>query len=260
MEICLIAPTGLLERYCKDSSVQMCLAHKVLSDFDYAAFYAAQAMNGQIVILDNSLWELGAAMSTEDLFEACDIVRPTELIVPDMFGKSDETIETTEKFIDAIGLDCSWGRNLVVPHGQDRQDWIKCFDYFSSQDYAHVIGLPKVLDDIWEPGGRIGCLAFLEATGRIKPDKLYHALGIRNDPIELLMLSKFKWLRSLDTALPIHAGIQGIQFDSQYGLSRRRPKRPEKYFDIEWRHVNQFESIINTNVALTLAWARGEWE
>ncbi len=260
MEICLIAPANLLGRYCQNSNIQMCLAHRVLEeDDDYVTFYERQSQDGQIVIMDNSLWELGEAMCLEDLMYAVSIIQPQELIIPDMFGKSDETIDMTEKFLDEIGSVRRWERNFVVPHGKDRQDWIKCFDYFSDQFYAHVIGLPKVLDDIWEPGGRIGCLSFLEATGRIRTDKIYHALGIRNDPIELLMLSKFKWLRSLDTALPIHAGIQGIQFDSQFGLSRRRPKRPEKYFDTEWRHVNQFESIIQVNVDLTLAWAKGEW-
>lgn len=259
MEICLIAPTDLLSRYCQDSNIQMCLAHRVLDDDDYGTFYNHHAQDGQTVIMDNSLWELGKAMCLEDLMRAVAIVQPQELIIPDMFGKSDETIAMTEKFVGAVGLDRPWKRNFVVPHGQDRQDWIKCFDYFNNKGYAHVIGLPKVLDDIWEPGGRIGCLAFLEATYRIRADKIYHALGIRHDPIELLLLAQFKWLRSLDTALPIHAGIQGIQFDSQFGLSRRRPKRPEKYFETKWCHVNQFSTIIDVNIRLTQKWAKGDW-
>ncbi len=262
MEVCLIAPTDLLETFCTGRKVQMCLAHRVLEDEDYRDFYREQAeKKGITVIMDNSMWELGMPMELENLYEACALIDPLELILPDAFGSSDDTIMMTEQFLGSANVHngLPWSYNFVVPHGKDREDWIKCFDYFNNQEYAHVIGIPKILDDMWLPGGRLGALMFLERTGRIKQDREYHCLGIRTDPIEILLLSQFSWIRSLDTALPLHAGIRGIQFDADFGLSRKRPKRPDKYFDITMKDIHQYRAIINRNIDLTLKWSRGEY-
>lgn len=267
MDIALISPTSILKNFCLTSKVQMCLAHRILSeDSEYIEFYRKQSDNGATVILDNSLWELGDAMTIDKLIEAAKLVKPTELIVPDVFRDGPATLKRFNNFTFqamAAGFDgpCSeeypWQKNFVVVHGKDRQEWLECFDALNENHLAHTIGLPKVLDDIWNPGGRIGCVSFLEATGRVSPEKRYHCLGIWDDPIEVLCLSRHKWIRSLDTALPIHAGMHGIRFDGMLGLSRRRPRRPHIYFDVSAEDLEPRLMDIQHNVLLLQEWANG---
>lgn len=266
MHIALITPTSLLDRLCLTGKVQMCLAHRVIEDETYATFYRNASDAGSLVMMDNSLWELGEAMMLTDLMPALEAVRPDELIVPDVFRDGPATQKAFTDFTMqavAAGFDgpCSeeypWQRNAVVVHGQDRQEWIECLDFFNDQDNAHTLCLPKVLDEIWQPGGRLGCVTFLEATGRVRADKRYHCLGIWTDPIEVLLLSRHKWIRSLDTALPIHAGMRGVRFDPDFGLSRRRTKRPHKYFGVAYDTLEPHMADIRFNVTTTLEWANG---
>lgn len=257
MELCVIPPTSGLH-LAKPFKYQLALAHMVLSKDDYTNQYATMALEGSKIILDNSLYELNCAMSTEDLTTACMRLGGVyELILPDSFRSAEETIHKTELFLKHVehmsDIKSLWERNFVVPHGSSMREWLKCFDWFSSQPYAHTIGLPKILDDIWA-GGRVGCCLFLEQTGRIDPTKQYHCLGIRNDPMEALLLSRFKWIRSLDTALPIHAGLQNVKFSNRYGLLDRRTKRPENYFD---RSTEEYLDLINHNISLLQEWCQG---
>lgn len=267
MHIALITPTSMLEYLCSTSKVQMCLAHRVLSDEPYARFYRQASTAGQSVIMDNSLWELGEAMNLDKLIEACQLVKPLELIIPDVFRDGPATLKSFNDFTfqavaAGMGGPCSeeypWQRNFAVAHGRDRQEWLECFDKLNAHPSVHTIGLPKVLDEIWSPGGRIGCIEFLEATGRVNPEKDYHCLGIWDDPVEVLLLGRHSWIRSLDTALPIHAGMHGIKFDNTFGLSRRRPKRPHIYFDIvKEDYDGEKWAAIRHNVLMTREWANG---
>ncbi len=271
MEIAHIAPTSMIHDFCVNGldikPVQMCLAHQVLGDYSYAEFYRHSAANKSIVIMDNSLWELGNAMDIYDLIHACQLVQPSELIIPDVFRKGPETIESFHSFMDSIdggSIDndfddydaVPWDRNFVVVHGRNRKEWMETFDYFNEHSKSHTLGLPKVLDDMWTPGGRIGCVEFLEATDRINPDKAYHCLGIWSDPIEVLMLSRHKWIRSLDTALAIHAGMQNHKFEEKLGLIRSRPKRPHVYFGVEREDYNEQYETIQHNVNLLEKWGK----
>lgn len=262
MELALIAPTSLLSTFCMTSRVQMCLAHRVLEDEQYRDFYHTASQNGLIVTMDNSLWELGEAMTFDKLMEACKLIGPTELIAPDRFRDGPSTLQMLQEFVDKMHRvfgdgEVPFGGIFAVSHGKDREEWLDCFDRLNDNPFVATIGLPKVLSEIWDPGGRIGCVEFLEATGRIVEGKNYHCLGIWTDPIEVMLLAKHKWIRSLDTALPIHAGMQSIRFDPELGLSRRRPKRPHIYFDATTEQLRDKMADIQYNILTMQQWMNG---
>lgn len=268
LDIAFIAPTCILDRVCWGHNAQMALAHIVLEDPDYAAFYRRCVEQHMRVILDCSTWELGSAMSPDDLFEACDMIGyPAELVLPDVYQDMYSTIQLTEDFVNGMAEiqkgSRVWEYNLVVPQGKDWEEWIRCYDYYVKQPYVHTIAIPKSLDDPergFHPGGRIGAVTFLERTGRVDHSKRYHALGLWHDPIEILMLSGFDWITSLDCALPVHAGLQGVRFDTSFGVSRRRPRRPKQYFDLSLKVIAPELKTIDHNVMLALQWARGQYQ
>jgi len=237
MNVALIVPTKFIDSMCTGRDVQMALAHMVLESDEYRAAYWKLTEAGSYIILDNSLIELGAAMTIEQLARAAQMIGADEVILPDAFRDADETLRMTEAALKAFsGVGADHVRFMAVVHGADNTSWLHCFDEMVQNPRIDVLGLPKVLDEIWSPGGRVGCCSYLEATGRISQagTKQFHALGIWTDPIEVLMLRERRWLRSIDTALPFHAGMHGVRFNG-HGFPRGiRPKRPRRYFDVQF--------------------------
>ncbi len=251
MNVALIAPTKFLDQLCDARPVQMALAHMILEDVQYRRFYTDRS---DLVIMDNSLIELGDAVDFELLVNAASLINPKEVILPDAFRDGQKTIS---RFLDVITYSdqFTWATNFVVAHGRHNAEWVECFDFFNQHPHAHTIGIPKVLDEIWEPGGRIGACAFLESSGRIREDKNYHLLGVWTDPIEILCLSKFEWIRSVDTALPIHAGMSGCHFGPTGLNGVDKPRRPHRYFPIKDLF---YPDIVQHNIEILDGWAQGE--
>lgn len=271
MHLSLIAPTSMLQTICGEQSVQFCIVHRTLNDPEYAAFYASEARKTDtIVIMDNGLWELGSSMSFEALMEASRNILPDELIAPDVLYDMPKTLHATSEFLTQ--LECFKRSiresspkpvpflefaNFAVPQGKNRKDWLYCFDHFNNNPLIRTIGIPKILNKSWKPGGRLGCMSFLEHTNRIHSDKQYHALGV-HDPTEFLQLSKFDWLRSVDTALPVHIGMSEIAFCFENGLiGQSRPRRPEGFFDAKLPLSAVATSCILFNVFIARNWSKG---
>lgn len=260
MEIAIIAPTAMLNEVCnnKATNVQMCHAHRVLSDKTYADFYAdASKYTVDTVIMNSSFWEPSPAMNTSDLLKACRMIFPTELILPGVFRKGPETIASIELFIENTTThryECPWLKNFAVAQGRDREEWLTCFDHLNKLESVHVIGLSKDIDDTWYPGGRLGAALYLQATGRVKKSKKYHALGIYN-PLEAVSLATLGWIRSLSTSLPIHAGLQGIRFDHTFGLTTEKPKGPHIYFDASSEECQIALEDCKHNISVMRSWS-----
>lgn len=266
MHLSIIAPTALLQSICGGQKVQFCIVHQTLKNLEYAAFYADEASKPDTtVIMDNGIWELGSSMSFEDLMEASRNILPDELIAPDVLYNMPETLKATAEFLARLkhfrGNVGSHPflrfENFAVPQGKNRRDWLYCFDNFNSNPDIRTIGIPKTLNKNWKPGGRLGCMSYLESTDRIRYDKQYHALGV-HDPSEFLQLSKFDWLRSVDTALPVHIGMSEIAFCFQNGLiGQSRPRRPKGFFDVELPLSVIAATCVNSNVFIARNWASG---
>lgn len=255
MRVALIAPTKMLPDL-GNRVMQMALAHLVLEDPEYRRFYADAGSRGITVMMDNSLMELGDSVGSDVVFTAANLIEPAEIIIPDSSRNKALTIKRFHDFlgdVDAMGT-TPWLRNAVVAHGESNAEWLACFDFFNEHPDAHVICIPKVLDKIWNPGGRLGALAYLRASHRFKINKTYHLLGIWTDPLEILFASWFNNIRSVDTALPIHAGLQGVQFGPMGLNGQAKPRRPHRYFPLEqFRH----RDVIDYNIAVLDAWAEG---
>jgi len=263
MKIANIVPTAYLDLI-EDRPVHMALAHLALDSTEYAEWYHEQAERGSFVILDNSLIELGQALPMHDLLRAAELCGATEVILPDVFKDSRGTVASVKKALTEIDqLEDIIPRGIAtslmcVVHGADREDWIECYDELARSVLSESIstfGIPKVLDEVWSPGGRIGCTTFLQQSGRINPRKAYHLLGIWTDPIEVRMQSIHPWIRSLDTALPFHAGQHGLRFTST-GLPRGvRPKRPHRFFEMPRNLDSHSITSVKFNINVLDKWS-----
>ena len=67
----LICPTKYLEDFAVQSPYHLVLTHKVFEDPAYAEFYKSRAKLGEFITLDNSSYEVGDGVFTnDDLLEA----------------------------------------------------------------------------------------------------------------------------------------------------------------------------------------------
>jgi hypothetical protein len=85
-------PTGLLGDLTRFTHLDFVLAHRVLEDPEYRAFYALRPHN-RVLILDNSMHELGAPLPLSDIANAAKMVNALYVIPPDKLGEPEWNLE-----------------------------------------------------------------------------------------------------------------------------------------------------------------------
>lgn len=83
MKIAMEIPTIHLEALSEYTDFDFCLAHLILEqekNSDYVRFYRTQREKGREVWMDNSFYELGFSLTTDELLKAARIVNPTHLV------------------------------------------------------------------------------------------------------------------------------------------------------------------------------------
>lgn len=228
MNLCTINPKGAWEWMYENPTV-MLLTHLV----EEYPEYAEMARNSKVYkILDNSLIELGGALSMERLVAAADKIKADEIILPDVFQNSVETIKEAKKSIAWLKEHNMLGKYkiMVVCHGKTLEEWKYCFDQVNAMSEVDVIGVPKVTAT-WLPNhNRADLFPVFKNT-----KKEIHLLGSWYNLSELLTLGKECWdfVRSADTCLPALCAIQNkgvwdnrdgtIELDREYSeLTREK--------------------------------------
>jgi len=249
MQLALITPTAFLKIYNSSRKIHMVLAHQVLRDLVYANFY--RNVKGY-KILDNSLMENGhKAVPLIELLTAAETVQAHEIVLPDAFCDAAQTLKLVNHaltHLEANGLPHREVKIAAVAQGKTPSDWIRCFKKLHANPRIDVIHIPKVMDVIWPYAGRYGLLTHIHnfmLDTIVKSKKEIHLLGVWSSVLDLAYSSSFFWVRSLDTALPIHAGLNGIRLDL---LSNQpKSKRPEHYFNVP---ISQDNGMIALNIAI----------
>jgi hypothetical protein len=280
MHVAVISPTSLLKEVNTGRAMHMALAHKVLEGGFYRDFYEGvrpvyvgrgpdkgNRPKRPFIILDNSLMENGhKALDIRDVLEASQMIKADEIVLPDAFRDYEANLELFEEslttFIERARANGyrPLPRIAGVVQGETRQEILDSFVFMFKN--ADTICIPKVLDVVWENGGRLGFINEISEryifsrvgttqSTRGKPLAM-HLLGVWTSPFEICGIAK-AWpnsFRSVDTALPVHAGIAGHQFHSRYGLEyfdqetatiipANKAKRPENYLDMPRSDISE---------------------
>ena len=255
MKAGIIAPIAMLEKYATQSDYHLVLAHLVHESVEYREFYKARSDAGDFITLDNSLIELGHPMPLPALLEAAELVGASEIILPDRFADLSGTLAVTFASYHTLVNMGMLGRYklMVVPQGNDALSWLYCYWLFSNTPHFDTIGIAKHTETFCK-GGRPALLHALIRLEARSP-KEHHLLGVWSSPLEVFECSRsFGWLRSVDTSLPVLAGLHGIQFpDPLRGITFERPAKPLDFKATEDPH----HKITERNVRLYLRWAQG---
>jgi len=266
MQAAIIIPTDFLEPIATPRPFHMALAHRVLSDNAYAEFYASlrnpeRSPNPPFILMDNSLMENGhVAISLEDVEHAAIRINADEVVLPDAFRDFQGNNQLLDESMAQIRVNDKALRAMVTPmrraprvagvvQGSDPLELHASFEIMART--VDTICIPKVVDDIYPEGGRLKFIMDLEADKRISsivgtPSmrgvgymRAVHLLGVWNRPAEIYAIESI-WpgmIRSVDSALPFHAGLAGHRFHTGYGMADDngvivKAKRPDNYLDI----------------------------
>lgn len=192
------------------------------------------AGNQLTIIMDNSVVELGDAVSDEKVFEACEVVKGQNWVYPvliDVMADGPATQEASAKSWD-------WWREkhpeyspMAVLQGSDWKSFTETADYFLCNPHfegLENVGIPRVLVD--HLGTRQLAIQYVDA---LRPDVNVHLLGFSNDVTDDIICSNMAAVRGIDSAVPIRYGHSvpgGI-----YTPSADIPPRPKDWFEVaEW--------------------------
>lgn len=165
-----------------DNMYHMCLAHLALKSEEYALFYRRMSEEGKYVLMDNGAAEK-EKLSYEDLLKAYSLVKPTEIILPDVLLDKDQTLSMTSGFLRKNYEELKSYKKMIVPQGKDESEWLDCllsmiYESFYYDD-IDSIGIPKWL-------GSKDKVARISICSRLSNiSKEIHLLGCNEGPAVL---------------------------------------------------------------------------
>lgn len=258
LHLAVIAPLSMMSALCPLGDIELVLGN-MLREPKYMDYYSSARDRGRCLILDNGVMELGYALSSTDLFDLIDVLRPSFVTPPEVLHDGPETLRLTTQFItdlerrgnaDSIGV-------LGVAHGSSMREWTQTFDALASNPRIARIGIPYDVPFATpgerEPVDRLQQWAYRRAfltefvsqryANRVKD---VHLLGLAH-PMELVMQSRHTFIRSHDSSWPVMAAVRGINYDET--LAMEVSEKPFIKWDIPWNDGHA--QLAAHNVAIT---------
>lgn len=196
-------------------SYHLILAHDVLKDEASQKAYGEhfQAVRNffkddTLLIMDNSIVELGDAVDMHTVAIAGAIVGADVLVLPDVMGSG---MHTVKKFHDVIGR---WIKSpsgnfdlMAVPQGPDIKDFALCLETFAQYEEVTWVGIPRIATQ--QIGSRQQLISLARA---INPDWSIHLLGFSDNVVDDILCANLGHVEGIDSAVPLRAGQMGIPF------------------------------------------------
>lgn len=243
MDLCSIIPVAQSSWMYKNPRV-MLLTHLVEKYPEYVD--EALKHPNTYKILDNSLIELGGAVSIERVVKAAEKVKADEIILCDVFRDAEGTITNAKKSIEWLRENDLLGKYKLqaVVHGSTLEDFKRCFNELNAMPEIDVIAIPKVTSSYeWCADHRRASLFNIFKN----TDKEIHFLGSWYNLEEIYNIPREVWerVRSADTCLPSLYVIQNKHvWENREGtidLEKNYPELTEEKYD---KVMDELEQMI----------------
>ena len=180
-----------------DVIAQKELYREVFSDLDEKPF----------IIMDNSVIELGEPVSNEVMHEACDIVRADLIVLPDVLGDMEKTIEMSTKTSLEWYTDFDSIPFMCVPQGTTMKEFTTCAELLMKLPGVRAWGVPRHVT------GRLGTRHHLVyALMVLRPMFTMHLLGFSDNIQDDISVARASGVNGIDSAVPIRLGLLDIPF------------------------------------------------
>lgn len=166
-----------------------------------------------VVIMDNSVIELGRPASDEEMRVAVNAVHANVVVLPDELLDMERTLEATHRalrewtFLKGHEFEVD---RMIVPQGKDFNEWVTCLERMSKL-FRHEfgwVGIPKNVNLIHKVSRREA----IEVVEAICPGAPIHLLGFsRNIRDDILSARYSHSVKGIDSAVPIRMGMRDYQ-------------------------------------------------
>jgi len=246
--------------------MHLILVPQVLASDEYAQYYAERSKAGDTVILDNGVFEQGQSSSPEEILEASRLVRPTEIVLPDVLRDLSGTVDVAYSTFWELNQKAVFQGHpqwMFVPQGKSYTEWVACRDLMldtSAGQSVSTIGIFEETED-WFEGSRLAMLTEESVFWNKNRHLKYHLLGMSEKDLrqDILNASLFSWVRSMDSGKCVAYGLAGIRLNPIVGDVRETyPGRPKDFFETEREAVEERLADIDWNIRLANKWAEGK--
>lgn len=200
------------------------LVHLFEENEDYYNTFKKAKLRGREIILDNSIFELGEAFSTDKFYPWIEKLRPDWYIIPDSLENASVTVDNVKKWQHLPG-----SKAIGVVQGKTYEEIKWCYQEIEpyvdkvaiSFDYSFFVDDEKYGKQPtkfhYYMLGRDDLIHRLLTENIINQEKPHHLLGC-GLPQEFASYRGYDWIDSIDTSNPVVAGIQGIEYNGKDGL------------------------------------------
>ena len=200
MKLAVIAPIYHLDQLCDTTDrCQFALAH-LCDSKEYKNFYAKRANDGDLVMLDNGVYERGEPIDQDILLDLAAQMGVQEIVIPDYLRGPEKTWNAAQSFMDSLS-----------------SQELKAFDYMgvlqtddptvAIRTYKHFIdlGIKTIGFPRWtsENNSRSWIVKTVISMIPEEDQVAHHLLGC-GDPLEVAQYNEK--IRSVDTSFPCKWG------------------------------------------------------
>ena len=249
------SPISILDQSLAYNDYDYALVHLFETHPTYYQFFKDSLGRGRQVLLDNSIFELGKAFDAAKFAKYVQELKPSFYIVPDVLEEGYSTVksfaEFTKTYTDLPGL------KIGAVQGKTYDELVDCYKYMSeysdyvaiSFDFSYylVTGIGKTKLERWS-SGRQSFIMKLISDGYWNFNKPHHLLGCS-------LAKEFKYykdhgiynIRSCDTSNPVVAGIKGLRYNGDLGLTEKPSIKLVDLIDHEVTKEEMYNIIYNVN-------------
>tara|TARA_R110000823_G_scaffold315605_1_gene448605 strand:- start:2684 stop:3745 length:1062 start_codon:yes stop_codon:yes gene_type:complete len=208
------------------------LLHRYIDDPVYKAI--VDRYDG-FKIMDNSCFELGAALSNELIAQYFHIMKPDVFVLPDVLGDMEETIGRSFDFMTDYPELTEYA--MAVIQGNTTPEFLECYKVFDAVPNLAMIGIPFCFNWAMNCGVsprdhslvRVKLLQNLEPI--INKDRRHHLLGTWCAE-EFKEYHSYDWVYSIDTSNPVAAAIESNIYVEGEGVSTKPKIKFDKFADM----------------------------
>lgn len=185
------------------------LAHDVLANAKaYEEVFSQPELKDATIIMDNSVVELGDAVSAKTLYEAADIVKATCIAIPDVLKEGDATLNRAHEFFEEVGrLQKAHQELMFIPQGSNMQDFYECMREAVAQEFPmQWIGIPRNTTKRITTSRKF----LVDMCHEFSPKSKIHLLGFSEDQADdvATVVERPKLVSGIDSAAPLR--IRGV--------------------------------------------------
>jgi len=188
------------------------LAHDILahqSRYEVLAKNIRARYSDSLIIMDNSLIELGHALQATDLMSAASIVNADYIIVPDALSNSQLTIDMAAEFLDTYSALAFKNQRPLMGVVQGHDMWSCTSTFLAMRELGiKAFAVPRVI--VEHMGSRQPLLEWLQGY-----DYPIHLLGFSDNIEDDLKSCRYCNVMGIDSAVPIRAGLGKQLLDVQ---------------------------------------------